>query len=234
MHTTARWDPDAPADNALTGIVLSNLFALLVVGLTDGGLLILLWPYWLQSVVIGFYARRRILALQRFSTEGFRINDRAVDPTPETARRTANFFALHYGGFHAGYLVFLLVFTFTAADTGIVPVQTERGTRELVVGTIDLLDLVWMAMIGVGFVSSHRASHREHVEADLRGTPKIGTLMALPYARIIPMHLTIIFGAMASGGAGLLLFGGLKTLADVLMHKVEHRLLQRTVGITTA
>jgi hypothetical protein len=128
--------------------------------------------------------------------------------------------------------VFLLAFTFTAAGSGIVPVQTEGGTREMVVGTVGLLDLVWMAMVGAGFVSSHRASHREHMEADLRGTPKIGMLMALPYARIIPMHLTIIFGAVAGGG-GLLLFGGLKTVADVVMHKVEHRLLQRPAGITT-
>ena len=28
----------------------------------------LMWPYWIQSVVIGYYSRRRILALGRFST----------------------------------------------------------------------------------------------------------------------------------------------------------------------
>lgn len=52
--------------------------------------------------------------------------------------------------------------------------------------------------------------------------------MFLPYARILPMHLTIILGG-ALGGEGaavVLIFGALKTAADVLMHHVEHRILQ--------
>jgi hypothetical protein len=39
------------------------------------------------------------------------------------------------------------------------------------------------------------------------------------------MHLTIIFGAIALGATGLLVFGGLKMVADVVMHLAEHRLL---------
>ena len=35
----------------------------------------LLWPYWMQSVVIGWYARKRMLSLHRFSTEGFTSNE---------------------------------------------------------------------------------------------------------------------------------------------------------------
>lgn len=48
------------------------------------------------------------------------------------------------------------------------------------------------------------------------------------------MHLTIILGgALGGDGAGVLLvFGALKTAADVLMHYVEHRVLQR--GAATA
>jgi hypothetical protein len=57
----------------------------------------LLWPYWIQSVVIGWYARRRMLALVRFSTEGFTSNGRRVPEDESGKRSTANFFALHYG-----------------------------------------------------------------------------------------------------------------------------------------
>lgn len=71
----------------------------------------LMWPYWVQSVVIGYFSRKRMLALSRFSTEGLTVNDRPVEPTPATQRYTANFFALHYGFFHAGYLVFLIART---------------------------------------------------------------------------------------------------------------------------
>jgi|CXWL01.1.fsa_nt_gi hypothetical protein len=52
-------------------------------------------------------------------------------------------------------------------------------------------------------------------------------LMFLPYARILPMHLTILAGGAmtAAGTAAFLLFGGLKLFADALMHTVEHHVL---------
>jgi len=40
----------------------------------------LLWPFWIQSVIIGVYARKRMLDLAQFSTEGFTSNER---PVPE-------------------------------------------------------------------------------------------------------------------------------------------------------
>jgi hypothetical protein len=49
--------------------------------------------------------------------------------------------------------------------------------------------------------------------------------MFTPYVRIVPMHLTILLGATLGSGKGLLLFGVLKTLADVVMHVIEHRRL---------
>ena len=69
----------------------------------------LMWPFWMQSVIIGYYARRRILALEQFSTEGLTMNDRPVAETPDSKRKIADFFVLHYGGFHAAYLMFLIM-----------------------------------------------------------------------------------------------------------------------------
>ena len=168
----------------------------------------LLWPYWIQSVVIGYFSRKRILALGRFSTAGFQINDQPVDPTPQVQRRTANFFGLHYGFFHLVYLVFLAT--------------SLAG--------LEWWDWLGLASLGVSFAWNHRASYRHNIEADRRGTPNIGTLMFLPYARIIPMHFTIILGSALGGQdvLAVLLFGGLKTVADVLMHHIEHHVLQRS------
>ncbi len=43
------------------------------------------------------------------------------------------------------------------------------------------------------------------------------------YARILPIHLTIILGAGVAGGPhALILFLGLKTAADLVMHAIEH------------
>jgi len=48
--------------------------------------------------------------------------------------------------------------------------------------------------------------------------------MFFPCARILPMRLTLIFGSFFTAWqAGLILFLGLKTVADVLMHFVERR-----------
>jgi hypothetical protein len=167
----------------------------------------LLWPYWIQSVVIGYYSRRRILALGRFSTEGFTVNDHPVSPTPATQRSVANFFALHYGFFHFGYLMFLIQ-------------QSGEWRWWDVLG--------WLAL-GASFAWNHRLSFQQNVAADRQGSPNIGTLMFLPYARVVPMHFTILLGGTVAGGGpgAVLVFGALKTLADVLMHHIEHRVLQR-------
>jgi len=64
---------------------------------------------------------------------------------------------------------------------------------------------------------------------DVRDEKKqnIGRVLFSPYARIIPMHLTILFGWIVFNALGekvaLVLFLILKTIADVIMHVREHR-----------
>ncbi|MDX1562448.1 MAG: DUF6498-containing protein, partial [Gammaproteobacteria bacterium] len=161
----------------------------------------LLIVYWLQNVAIGASYFRRILSLDKFSTKNFRINGRAVEPTPATKRTTAFFFAVHYGFFHVGYLVFILA---------------QAGGIEIGLGLI---------ACAVAFVIDHAYSYRYNRELDRQGTPNIGTMMFTPYLRVVPMHITIILGAVAFESIGVLFFGILKTAADVAMHHVEHRVL---------
>ncbi len=215
-------------DHAALGIVASNLLTLVVAWWQDWPLALMLWPYWFQSVIIGWYARKRILALGKFSTEGFRVNGEAVGPTGETQRSTANFFAMHYGFFHLVYLLFLLALGLAqapAADAGSAAQAAPASP-----GGISRSD--WLLVLGLSFAFwfSHRASHREHVAADLRRVPNIGALMFLPYLRVIPMHLAILLGVALGDVQGRLLFGTLKTVADVAMHKIEHRWLQRAAA----
>jgi Family of unknown function (DUF6498) len=191
-------------DASLWSLVGANVISL-VVAVAQGWTLIDLMPvYWLQSVTIGASYCARILSLDKFSTEGFKINDRAVAPTRQTKRQTAAFFAIHYGMFHAVYLLFI---------------GTEASPGTFVDPQL------WAC--GLAFAVNHFYSYRYNRDMDRRGTPNIGTLMFTPYLRIVPMHLTIVFGLMASGGIGLVFFGVLKTTADVAMHAVEHRLLAR-------
>jgi hypothetical protein len=50
-------------------------------------------------------------------------------------------------------------------------------------------------------------------------------MMFVPYIRIVPMHLAFACAVSLKSSAGLVLFGLLKTAADVTMHLVEHRIL---------
>lgn len=197
--------PSITADSSIWSLLLVNGIALVVAMLADWQLVDLMAVYWIQSVIIGVSCFYRILGLEKFSTENFQINNRSVDPTPETKRKTAIFFLLHFGGFHLGYLVFIFA-------------ETPGGLHP----SLGLL------VCGIAFAVNHYFSYRYHRETDRSGTPNIGTLMFTPYLRVVPMHLTIVFGAVALGSTGVLLFGLLKMAADVAMHQVEHRLLMKT------
>ena len=197
--------PALGADGSVWALVGANLLALAIAWHQEWSLASLMILYWLQSVAIGVANVFRILSLDKFSTENFRMNGRRVDPTRATKRQVAIFFAFHYGFFHFVYLIFL--------------VSDWRGA--------ELVDR-WFWLCAAAFAVNHFWSYRYNRDLDRRGTPNIGTLMFTPYVRIVPMHLTIILGGLLGPGtAGLLLFGGLKSGADVAMHAIEHAQLKK-------
>jgi hypothetical protein len=183
-------------------LVLSNIVTIVVALWQKWNLSQVMWIYWAQSVIIGYYNWKRIRCLKQFSTVNFTINDKPVEPTKDTKKFVAGFFAFHYGFFHLIYFIFL---------------YTER--RNLL--GIDIFGIL-VCIVLFGF--NHRFSFRQNLEKDLSRKPNIGSVMFFPYARILPMHLTIILGSIfAKNSAGsLVLFLGLKTLADLIMHLIEH------------
>ena len=119
----------------------------------------------------------------------------------------AGFFAVHYGLFHLVYLVFLVSF---ALD-----------------GTYGAVDPLGIAAGCAVFFANHLVSflwYRPREEATA------SAIFSEPYARIVPMHLTIIVGAFVTaavpGATGtrlvLLLFLLLKAGADVVAHQRKH------------
>jgi hypothetical protein len=162
-----------------------------------------MWIYWGQSVVIGFFNWKRMRSLKRFSTQGFTMNDTPVPETDAGKKQVSAFFAIHYGFFHLGYLVFLMA---------------ERNN-------LALWDILGVLVCVAVFFFNHRYSYAYNLENDLKRIPNIGTMMFFPYARILPMHFTIIMGdrMAAYGMEELVFFLLLKTLADWIMHVIEHR-----------
>lgn len=180
---------------SLGGIVVGNVLLMLSYAVGWISLAELMWTYWLQSVAIGVFNYRRMMGLERFTTDGLTSNNRPVPTTPEGKRSTANFFALHYGGFHLGYLVFL------AQD----PPAAEAWP--------------WLAMAAVSLVAGEWNTHQRHRETDATWSPNLGTLLFQPYLRVVPMHIAIL----AVNAAGTVLLP-LKLLADVGMYLIDEHL----------
>jgi hypothetical protein len=187
-------------DPSALSLIVSNL-ATIVIALVQGWeLSVLMRIYWAQSIIIGLANFVRILHLGEFSTRGMRINGRAVKATRQIKIQTAFFFLAHYGAFHLFYL-FVLIGSVRMPPYSSAPV------------------MLCVAL----FLVNHAYSLIVNLRADLARRPNIGKVMFFPYARIIPLHLTIIFGSfLITGAAGLVFFLMLKTAADLIMHGVEH------------
>lgn len=180
---------------SLGGLVLGNLLLIGSYALGWVGLPEVLWTYWLQSVFIGVFNFLRIWTLERFSTDGLTSNGRPVGETEAEKRSTALFFALHYGFFHLGYLVFLTV---EHPPAGAGP---------------------WLVAAAAGLLVGEGAVHLRHRRTDPEWKPNLGTLLFQPYLRIVPMHLAILATSVAGA-----VFLPLKLLADVGMFLVDERM----------
>jgi hypothetical protein len=179
-------------------LIFSNMLTIQIALTKNWSLMTIVAVYWAQSCIIGVFNFLRILNLKTFSTEGFTINNQSVLPTEETKRKTATFFAFHYGFFHFIYAFFVF------------PYAVE-------------INFMYVLAAGGIFFVDHFFSFRYNKKRDEQKVRNIGRIMFFPYARIIPMHLTILtYGIFSPGEGSLLLFLGLKTAADAVMHVIEH------------
>jgi hypothetical protein len=199
-------------DRSLWSLLGSNAVTVVLAVTQNWNLLPLMWVYWFQSIVIGIFNFLRIRHLREFSTDGLAINGQSVDPTPETKNRIARFFLLHYGMFHLAYFIFLLVFSLT----GMFSTAGEDALSHA--------DLKYILPLALLFLGNHIFSYFYNRPRDT-GRQNIGTLMFYPYARIFPMHLTIVLGFFLANRLPFFLL--MKTLGDAIMHVVEHRVLLR-------
>lgn len=192
-------------DKSLLALLAANAVAAILGVLLEWNVIELMAVYWAQSVVIGIVNYKRMIGLKEFSTKNLRMNNRPVPETQEAKRGVAKFFSVHYGFFHLVYFTFLM--KEMPEDVGI-------------------LGFVSLGLGVAGFAASHYYSYRQNAGQDFRHQkPNLGTLMFYPYLRIIPMHVCIGMGTTFED-MHLLIFLGLKTLADAGMHMVEHHLFQ--------
>lgn len=196
---------EAATDASLFVLLATNAIVLAIALHLGMSLRSLMFIYWMQSVVIGACNVARILTLERFSVRGVHATWGELEETPRTKWQIAVFFVVHFGLFHLVYLAFLFL---------------ARGGEALAFST-------GLAFCGLAFAVNHLFSLRRNMAKDAEGQPNIGTLMFMPYLRIVPMHVMICTGLVFAGGtASIVFFAVLKTIADALMHVVEHHALR--------
>ena len=184
-------------------LVGANLLPLLGVLFWDWSTAHVLLVYWAESAVIGIYAIARMIRSGGVAGVGFSL-----------------FFVVHYGGFMAGHLAFLIIIM-VGPETHLShpwdgPVLEILGRRDA-----QLTLLALLLSHGVSFVQNFLG--RE----EWKRTTAPAEMFA-PYARIVVMHVAIIFGfgiAMFTGSAvGVLAILILvKTVVDLLSHWREHQ-----------
>jgi hypothetical protein len=176
--------------------------------------------YWAQSIIIGIFS---VISILSADTEAMRANlQKPIDERGGTEKITpgfarfylcimAGFFSLHYGLFHWGYYTFIV----------------ESG----IFGTVNFADPgIWLSC-GL-FFANHLYSHITYRHKGPKDFRYVNEQFFTPYRRIIPMHLTIIFGSiviLALGVFGiistlpvLVLFLILKTRSDITAHLIKH------------
>ena len=210
-----------PVDTTVLALVAVNLFTIILALAEGWSLATVIFIYWAQSVIIGVFTVATILSLDigAVTVRTTASGPAAVAVPAKFARYgtwvLAGFFAFHYGIFHFGYLAFIGAFAFFAGP----PPWTQPAV---------------LLTCGV-FVANHLYSFLYHRMRDPYAPVTAGTVKEIfvaPYARIIPMHITIIAGGFATiilGAVGfdatpliLVLFLGLKTYVDVRMHVSKH------------
>lgn len=169
-----------------------NVATIVIALLFEWSLLHLVITFWFQSVIIGYFNYKKLKSLER--------------GTGPMSSFFSKFFLMHYGGFHAVYALFLLIFV----------------SFQITGQSFDWLDLLSLTLGMGAFFFTHLQSFTQNWPRE-KGSANSLTLFYFPYVRIVPMHLTILVGFMMPSQAGLMIFMLLKTFADVGMHMFEHR-----------
>jgi hypothetical protein len=220
-HAISRIVPgDFAANPPLLALLAANLITIILAILENWDVASVLFIYWAQSIIIGIFTVITLLSVDTGALAadmGKSLAEHGGNPVVNKGYIwlykgiLVGFFTLHYGLFHYGYFSFIVISgIFGPVDFGSTGIWTACGL----------------------FFFNHLYSYSYHRGNEKRGAGFITAEFFRPYNRIIPMHLTIIFGSMVmlvfqflgieSVMPVLVLFLGLKTWMDIRMHLRKH------------
>lgn len=197
--------------------------------------------YWLENGVVGLFAILRILTAADAgpARPGVTPGPGAIRlSTVLTKAITVPFFAFHYGVFwlaHGAFVWFAFGLWLAPGTTGDPMPGAPDPFADLLASAFAGVGGTF-AFVGVALLISHGASFLLNWIG--RGEYRTATTngeMSAPYARVIVLHLTILFGAFAVAILGapvwaLVVMVVVKTIADLGAHVRDRERAQQRAG----
>ena len=200
-------------------LIGANLVPLLGVVAFGWSLFELIFVYWLENGIIGAFNLARMATVQGGS----------AGPTERLGRMA--FFTVHYGMFWAVHGVFVMtLFGGSGVMTGVGDPRVFGGgvSMPMPEHAPFLAASLSVVLATLSLVASHAVSFLWNWwNGDECTTTTLDTLMMQPYARVVVLHLTIIFGGFAVMFLGspvwaLVVMVALKIGVDLAAHRAEH------------
>jgi hypothetical protein len=201
-----------PGDFALTppvaALLVANLITIILAVIEGWDLASVLFIYWAQSIIIGIFTIITLLTagMAQPASKGGGWSSLKVRIF------LAGFFALHYGAFHWAYYSIIV----------------ESG----LFGPVDFANTGVWASCGL-FFANHLYSFLYHRGSSEQVAQDPLEIFIRPYNRIVPMHMTIIFGSITvlvlqflgitTVTPVLVIFLAIKTYVDIGTHLHKHR-----------
>ena len=207
----------------LVALVAANLIPLWGVVFWGWDAFNIVLLYWSENIVVGFYNILKMV-FAKVSHPAEHLGKLFMIP----------FFTVHYGGFCAGHGLFVLML-FEKGDSSFMNNTTWpcffvflQMLLNVIKHAYSIMSLemryAMAALIlshGVSFVYNYLIKG-EYAKVELN------KLMGSPYARIVVMHIAVLFGAFLTMALGspvgiLIVLVGLKTSLDVIFHMRQHK-----------
>jgi Family of unknown function (DUF6498) len=218
------WYRVSSSVGAVVALVVANLIPLAGVLFLGWNVWTILLLYWMENGVVGVFNVLKILRAEGHEDDagnGPRVNGR-----PASAMSKAGlvpFFVIHYGMFWVVHGIFVVTLPLFGMIGDLADGQAEmpgvlEGVQPLTVG-FALIALTISHGVSYWFNFIGRGEFR-------RATPS-GQMFA-PYGRLVVLHITIIFGALAISFTGapeaaVVILVVLKIALDLGLHLAEHR-----------
>lgn len=226
MDRLLAWYRVGSSYGALAALIIANLIPLVGVLFFAWSVWNILVIYWLENGIVGVINVLKMSTAAGEDAQGMSATFTVIGQ-PATAMTKAAlipFFLIHYGIFWFVHGIFVLTLPAFLSLTSDVPMQLTFGP---------------VLFAAIGLAVSHGLSfwwNFLHGGEYRRVTP--AGLMFAPYRRLVALHLTIIFGAMAvmftgAPAAAVAILVGIKTAIDVGLHVTEHRVATSPVAVVT-